>query len=219
MISQARAEVTRQAIIDAGVEVVDEAGYSAASLTEVIGRAGVTKGAFYYHFPTKTDMGLAILAESDRAIKDAVRAVWDSSSAVTDLENLVRSAFVIADLARADRKIRVGVQLTDSLGKTTGSDRYGHQRAFLVHVVRKSISDGDIRAEVNAEDLGHALWVSLLGNQLLSEISGEDSVESLARILRSVLAHSCTDRSGPYFEQLVDRLAGFYAMSSAAGQD
>ena len=219
MISQARAEVTRQAIIDAGVEVVDEAGYSAASLTEVIGRAGVTKGAFYYHFPTKTDMGLAILAESDRAIKDAVRAVWDSSSAVTDLENLVRSAFVIADLARADRKIRVGVQLTDSLGKTTGSDRYGHQRAFLVHVVRKSISEGDIRAEVNAEDLGHALWVSLLGNQLLSEISGEDSVESLARILRSVLAHSCTDRSGQYFEQLVDRLAGFYAMSSAAGQD
>ena len=219
MISQARAEVTRQAIIDAGVEVVDEAGYSAASLTEVIGRAGVTKGAFYYHFPTKTDMGLAILAESDRAIKDAVRAVWDSSSAVTDLENLVRSAFVIADLARADRKIRVGVQLTDSLGKTTGSDRYGPQRAFLAHVVRKSISEGDIRAEVNAEDLGHALWVSLLGNQLLSEISGEDSVESLARILRSVLAHSCTDRSGQYFEQLVDRLAGFYAMSSAAGQD
>jgi AcrR family transcriptional regulator len=219
VISQARAEVTRQVIIDAGVEVVDEAGYSAASLTEVIDRAGVTKGAFYYHFPTKTHMGLAIVAESDRAIKDAVRAVWDSSPAVTDLENLVRSAFVIADRARSDRKIRVGIQLTDSLGKATGSDRYGHQRAFLVHIVRKSISDGDIRAEVNAEDLGHALWVSLLGNHLLSEISGEDSVESLARILRSVLAHSCTDRSGPYFEQLVDRLAGFYTMSSAAGQD
>lgn len=214
MISQARAEITRQAIVDAGVEVIDEVGYSNASLTEVIDRAGVTKGAFYYHFPTKTHMGLAILAESDSAVKDAVRVVWDSSSTATVLEKLVRTAFVIAVHARKDVKIRVGVQLTDALSKSVGSGHYEHQRVFLVHVVEKSISEGDIRAGVNAEDLGHALWVSLMGNQLLSGVLGGDSIESLARVLRIVLANACTDRSGPYFEHLVDRLACFYAAPS-----
>ena len=217
MIHQARAESTRRTILGAAVEVLDEVGYSNASLTEVIDRAGVTKGAFYYHFPTKAAMAAAIVADCDLLIEDAARAVRDSSSTATALESLIRTAFVIADRAGVDKSIRVGIQLTDALGDVAGHVRSERQRTVLVGVVEKAISEGDVRTDVNAEDLGHALWVALVGNHLLSEAAGQNLIASQARVLRILLAGVCTDRSAPFFDRFVDRLAGHYEVA-AAGQ-
>jgi len=48
--------VTKQAILDAGFDCFYEKGYEATSLTEIADRAGVTRGAIYWHFESK--MGL-----------------------------------------------------------------------------------------------------------------------------------------------------------------
>ncbi|WP_430402767.1 TetR/AcrR family transcriptional regulator [Hyphomonas sp.] len=55
---------TRQApakdkLIDAAVKVVREKGFNATSVDDLCREAGVTKGAFFHHFPTKTDLGIA----------------------------------------------------------------------------------------------------------------------------------------------------------------
>lgn len=216
MIHQARAESTRRAILHAAVEVFEEVGYCNASLTEVIDRAGVTKGAFYYHFPTKIAVASAVIADADDVVEDAVRTVWDSSSSATVLESLIRAAFVVADRARFDRRVRIGIRLTESLGNERAHrERRERQRGLLVDAVGRAIAQGDIRPEVNAHDLGHTLWVSLLGNHLLSETAGEDLTTALARVLRIILAGVCTDRSAPFFEHFVDRLARRYASSTA----
>ena len=213
MIHQARAESTRRAIVRAAVEVFEEVGYGNASLTEVIDRAGVTKGAFYYHFPTKVSVAFALIADSDAVVEDAVRAAWDSSSSATVLESLIRAAFVVADRARFDRRVRIGIRLTEALGnERVDRDRRERQRGLLVDAVGRAIAQGDIRSEVNAHDLGHTLWVSLLGNHLLSESAGEDLTAALARVLRIILAGVCTDRSALFFEHFVDRLARRYAL-------
>lgn len=51
--SPARAEATRHEIIDAAVELVDTVGYGDTGLADVMTRADITKGAFYYHFTSK----------------------------------------------------------------------------------------------------------------------------------------------------------------------
>ena len=38
-----------------------ETGYSAASVDAVIARAGITKGAFFYHFKSKAELALALV--------------------------------------------------------------------------------------------------------------------------------------------------------------
>ncbi|MEH6411429.1 MAG: TetR/AcrR family transcriptional regulator [Hyphomonas sp.] len=55
---------TRQApakdkLIGAAVKVVREKGFNATSVDDLCREAGVTKGAFFHHFPTKTDLGIA----------------------------------------------------------------------------------------------------------------------------------------------------------------
>jgi len=58
-----RLEHTRSVLLDAAEEVFAEKGFMAASLDDIAGAAGYTKGAIYKHFATKEDLFLAV---SDR---------------------------------------------------------------------------------------------------------------------------------------------------------
>jgi AcrR family transcriptional regulator len=58
---QQRGEETRSRILDAAVKRFAIAGYDAASVDEICSEAGVSKGAFYHHFPTKQAVFLALM--------------------------------------------------------------------------------------------------------------------------------------------------------------
>tara|TARA_R110000765_G_scaffold49757_2_gene101218 strand:- start:1578 stop:2195 length:618 start_codon:yes stop_codon:yes gene_type:complete len=54
-----RQSPAKDKLIGAAVKVVREKGFHATSVDELCAEAGVTKGAFFHHFPTKTDLGIA----------------------------------------------------------------------------------------------------------------------------------------------------------------
>jgi TetR/AcrR family transcriptional repressor of nem operon len=49
----------RQKLLDAALNVVRRHGYSATSVDDLCAAAGVTKGAFFHHFPSKEALGVA----------------------------------------------------------------------------------------------------------------------------------------------------------------
>lgn len=63
MAQQDRAIRTRRVILEAAASVFDEQGYDRATIAEVLERAGVTKGALYFHFASKEQLALAVLEE------------------------------------------------------------------------------------------------------------------------------------------------------------
>ena len=58
-----KASETRLLILRKAFELIYAKGYQATSIDEIIATTNVTKGAFYYHFKTKDDMGIAIIQE------------------------------------------------------------------------------------------------------------------------------------------------------------
>jgi AcrR family transcriptional regulator len=60
-MTQQRAEETRSRILDAAVRKFSLAGYDNASVDDICSDAGVSKGAFYHHFPTKQAVFLALM--------------------------------------------------------------------------------------------------------------------------------------------------------------
>src|SRR5580692_2530182 len=49
----------RTKLLDAALSVIRTKGYSAASVDEMCAAAGVTKGAFFHHFKSKDELGVA----------------------------------------------------------------------------------------------------------------------------------------------------------------
>lgn len=70
-IKKARASETRAALIGAARFLFAEKGFHATGTTEIVLRAGVTRGALQHHFPRKEDLFFAVFDEVERDMLDA----------------------------------------------------------------------------------------------------------------------------------------------------
>jgi AcrR family transcriptional regulator len=70
MTSHQRGEETRARIVEAATEAFARYGYDSASVAEICRRAGVTKGGFYHHFPSKQALFLEMLEQWLEGIDD-----------------------------------------------------------------------------------------------------------------------------------------------------
>ncbi|HEY1038220.1 MAG TPA: TetR/AcrR family transcriptional regulator [Bacteroidia bacterium] len=58
-----KAEATRLGILQKSFELIYAKGYQNTSIDDILATTQVTKGAFYYHFKNKDEMGIAIINE------------------------------------------------------------------------------------------------------------------------------------------------------------
>jgi TetR/AcrR family transcriptional repressor of nem operon len=56
----------RSRLLDAAMRVIREQGYSATTVDDICGAAGVTKGAFFHHFKSKEELGVEAAAHFSR---------------------------------------------------------------------------------------------------------------------------------------------------------
>jgi AcrR family transcriptional regulator len=64
---------TRQALLDAALELLEEQSFSSLSLRQVARAAGVVPTAFYRHFDGMEQLGLALIDESFRTLRAMLR--------------------------------------------------------------------------------------------------------------------------------------------------
>ena len=69
-----RSHKTRRALLDTARTIFTEQGYSAATTEEIVRRVGVTRGGFYYHFPSKAALFEAVFKEVRDEHIEALRA-------------------------------------------------------------------------------------------------------------------------------------------------
>lgn len=58
---------TKTALLETGMEVMVEKGYTNTGIQEVLSRIGVPKGSFYHYFDSKEDFALQIIAHFDQS--------------------------------------------------------------------------------------------------------------------------------------------------------
>lgn len=73
MSREERKEATRQAIVSAGLKLLEDRSFSALSLREVTREAGIVPAAFYRHFESMEALGLVLIDESFRSLRDMLR--------------------------------------------------------------------------------------------------------------------------------------------------
>jgi AcrR family transcriptional regulator len=97
-----RKEATRRAIIAAALKLLDERSFSALSLREVTRAANIVPAAFYRHFESMDALGLVLIDESFRALRELLR---DARSGGLDPDRAIDSSVeILVDSVAARRE-------------------------------------------------------------------------------------------------------------------
>ena len=210
MTVQARAEATYQKIINAAIDLFEEIGYGTTSLSDIVERATITKGAFYYHFPSKESVAAAIIQQAVMKKQAAVLEIISSPSAA--LENLIRATFVVNHMTERDKPVRAGHQLRQGLThiSSVAAMTYVEHPLVRLSTVEKAIAEGDLSDDLDADATTYALHSSVLGARLLSDATGDDIFAGLAQLWSVFLRGVVPPQSAPYFQQFVARLKQHY---------
>ena len=216
MARQVRSEVTRRKILDAAIDVFGEVGYAAAPWGTIIERTGMTKGALYHHFDSKESLASVIIDEGSAALLAAFRNACGPGSPA--LENMIHGTFAIANVINVDKTARAAEQLTAVLSGFNDAAARSHASwvAELAAQARRAIAEGDLREDVDPDQISQAIIGAMIGTRLLTvAMSGsrtnDQLADELSTRLRQIWAYLLpgvgSDASLPYFEQFLAREA------------
>ena len=96
-----RKEVTRRALISAALKLLEDRSFSALSLREVTREAGVVPAAFYRHFDSMDALGLVLIDESFRSLRETLRSARADQ---LDLNRVIESTVDILTESFTERR-------------------------------------------------------------------------------------------------------------------
>ena len=120
---QEQKELTREALLDAALELSQAAGFAQVSLRQVAKAAGVVPTAFYRHFDSMEQVGLALVERSFATLRQLMRDAQRDPDLFTDLisstidilvtsvkENREHFAFVARERLGGSAPVREAIQ-------------------------------------------------------------------------------------------------------------
>ncbi|WP_164247734.1 ScbR family autoregulator-binding transcription factor [Streptomyces sp. S4.7] len=183
MVQQDRAIRTRQTILAAAAKVFEERGYRAATISEILTTAGVTKGALYFHFPSKEDLAEGVISEQDHQLPVPERPC--------KVQQMVDTIFLHTYRLQTDPLVRAGVRLALDQ-QAQGLDRSG---PFLrwsqvgTDLLNKAQAQGELMPHVVPAETSDVLVGAFAGIQAMSQATSNyrDLPHRVAILLRHVL--------------------------------
>ncbi|MBO0863574.1 MAG: TetR family transcriptional regulator [Mycobacterium sp.] len=96
-----RKEATRRAIIAAALKLLADRSFGSLSLREVTREAGIVPAAFYRHFESMEALGLVLIDESFRTLRDMLRG---ARAGKLDPNRVIESSVEIVVASIAERR-------------------------------------------------------------------------------------------------------------------
>ncbi|MFI8961063.1 ScbR family autoregulator-binding transcription factor [Streptomyces sp. NPDC053493] len=175
---QERAIQTRKEILRAAAVVFDESGFAGASINRILGEAGLTAGALYFHFKSKEELARAVMnAQPDSIIP------WLTSEG---LQRLVDITLVWAHQLQTDVVLRAGVRLTTEQGSFGVRDIAPYQdwSRIMADCLRVAADKGELQAGIDPAELADFMVEACTGMQTYSAVASEARADLVDRVIR-----------------------------------
>ncbi|MFG3053952.1 ScbR family autoregulator-binding transcription factor [Kitasatospora sp. NPDC048239] len=213
VVRQERAVRTRRVILEAAASVFDEFGYEGATIGEVVSRAGVTRGAVYFHFASKRELAQGVVEE-----QFAQEAIPERSC---KLQEFVDTGMVVAHLMPRDPLLSAGARL--SLGQDVFEDLGGGAIpgwiARLGGLLEEAGERGELLPHVVPADTAWLVTAAWTGVQIQSQkLSGRADLERrISAMYQHVMPSVAVPGVLASLEMGADRGARVLAEVAAAG--
>lgn len=154
-IREARRRETRARLFEAALAEIDRSGLAGADVSAIAHSAGVVRGTFYFHFPSKEH----VLVELER--NEETRIVADLGDAQTDTADLVSVlSLLVQHVTAAERRLGP-VLFRDMLGLHFSSSRpvedelAQHPLAdFVIAAITAAQDAGRVPPDADTQELG-----------------------------------------------------------------
>jgi TetR/AcrR family transcriptional regulator, transcriptional repressor for nem operon len=177
-------ERTRRRLLRAAFQEMHRSGFRNADLDAILARAGVTKGALYYHFDNKEALGYAVV---DEVITSITREKWvrPLQNANNPIDTLVR---IIQSTSLKPEDLQRGCPLNNLSQEMSPLDAGFRKRTAKVFkdwhdaiavALRGGQKRGVVRSDVNANETATFLIAAYEGYVSLTKNSQD------ARMLQS----------------------------------
>jgi len=194
---QPRGEETRKQILSAAVTAFAQFGYDATGVAEICKTAGISKGAFYHHFPSKQTLYFELLNEWLATIDARLRSIASEAGSVPDALMKMTGAFTEIIESSRDKlpiflEFLMRATRDPEIRKATLKP-YRTYSEYFSDLIRKGVKEGTIRT--GDPDTAAQILVSLaVGLVLQGSIdAGSTDWEAVATnavrtFVRSILA-------------------------------
>ncbi|MFC5719647.1 ScbR family autoregulator-binding transcription factor [Streptomyces gamaensis] len=181
MAKQDRAIRTRQTILEAAAAVFDERGYDAATISEILARAEVTKGALYFHFASKEELAHAVVDAQAAMLPPYPDLAWSSR-----MQQLVDLGMIFCHRLRVDPLLRGSARLCMEQSATTAHrcDLFAGCTELHVRILTEAKVRGEALPHVVPEEVAELIVGAYGGINALSQtVCSRADLEHRASVL------------------------------------
>lgn len=187
-------EQTRQRILTVTADEMRVNGYKAASMAEILDKAGVSKGALYHHFANKQELGYAVF---DEVFAAEFVADWDMPmSSDTPIESLCEWLTEFADQI-TEEQLELGCPVCNIVTEMAGLDEgFRHKADAMMYELQSLLAkkiavakvNGQVKPKVEPDAVAAFIFAAIQGAMMQGKYERNlDTFKSTCRCLADYL--------------------------------
>jgi len=172
--------ITRERILATAMDLALQQGHVATSIDEIIAQSGITKGTFFYHFPSKKALSVALIEKFSANQIDALESCMAKANKLSNdpLQQLLIFVGLIQEL-RGQQQSRIGClyasysyenQLEDEDITPIVTETMNRWRDELGNKIKEIIKCYPPRSSIDPYQLSDMFMVTLEGAYVLSRL-------------------------------------------------
>lgn len=190
-----KAAATRLNILQKAFNLVYQKGYRTTSVDEIIATTQVTKGAFFYHFKNKDEMGLAMINEVmyPGMINALTAPLSEAQNPVTEIYSMMQGLL----LENTFFVVKYGCPAINLIEEMAGQDNdfakallnlSNKWKDAIINCIEKGKTNGKIKPETNAHNASLYIISSYGGIRNLGKIYGKECYNPFLQEFKNYLS-------------------------------
>ena len=196
MLKQRNPDQSRQNLLKAAGDEIHQFGFHAASISRILEKTTLTRGALYHHFPSKLALGYAVI---DELFAGYLHHLWIEPLAKTDnpidaIEQSIQETYQ----CHCHELINYGCPLNNLSQEMSAveegfreriNEQYQLWQTALSEALSRVQADGQVRNDINVNEVALFIVASIEGSiGLAKNKQSENTLNSCTNILLDYLS-------------------------------
>jgi len=172
---------TKQKLLETALDLIWENNYNCVGIVQICTQAGVTKGAFYHYFKSKSDLAAAALEARWLNVRNSFDRVFSSQNAPLERVDYYCELIISMQAAKHAETGRVLGCPFISTGQSTSEDKIKaisveiteRMSKYLTSLVVDAQREGLVNKDLNPTDIARYMYVFVQGVLTIGRVKND----------------------------------------------